>query len=694
MSSMTRDALARRFQAIGLKPIEYMPIIGLIQLWVRESSEEWTVKRLKDLRQLYLHRWADLPYSMETRVALDKRGIPKGPFAVLFTRYTRGIRAFSKGWNALCVFTSMEAAEVTPTQAKKFLAGVRRDEPKPGDLSSAMDYVTLALGTLSRFPVAPVPVGEPLLNFVPREAKERSVLSERTSELEAILYEAEKLTRSLGSFGSFPDIVLGTLSGVMRVRDHRLLSDAVWAGRPVVGHVSAVQEPGYKARFIASPYPAVQQMMRPLHKWLAEINRTLPGNWQFDQAAGKAWVRDKLRVHGWATSVDLSGATDHFPLLLQTLCLRVLGADEQWVSAVETLSHAMWSTGELSPIFSEVVGAQHPKALAWIRWTVGQPLGLIFSFNLFTIAHWALCFGICVHEGYTEPMFALVGDDVVWFAQSLAIRYMEVMSTMGCPVSVQKTLASPGMAEFLSCLITPNAIIPSYKWRGTSDDNFLDIARCLGPRSVSLFKERQKRIIRVISDIPEPFGMGWNPHGIPSYERAMKVPERLPHLKEFKPVSADHHLWRVWYTTARLKGYLNDLAIGEANVDQTLDQVLIKVFGSIGSSQILQTSLIRDFLSLSSMLEDEFKKYGYVRPEAIKLVPTELQSVLGLADKTPVVQEQALYALMSAFRKAYRGYTLTPERQTTLDRYEADLKHLLLPLPYIHDRRRKKAKTQ
>jgi hypothetical protein len=695
MSSMTRDSLAKRYQAIGLKPVEYMPMIRLIELWVHESSEEWTVKRLKDLRQLFLHRAVDLPYDCETRISLDRRGIPKGPFSVLFTRYTRGIRAFSKAWNALCVFTSMEAAQVTPSQAKKFLAGVRRSEPTQGALSPAIDLIALALRSLPKVKSAPPPRGEDLLNFVPRAAKERPVLGERTSELAALLYEAEKLTRSLGSMSSFSDIVLGTLSSVMRVRDHRILSDGVYSGRPVIGHVSAVQEPGYKARFIASPYPAVQQMMRPLHKWLADLNRTLPGNWQFDQQAGKAWVRDHLGVHQWATSVDLSGATDHFPLKLQTFCLQALSADEQWVSAVETFSHAMWTTGDLAPLFSKVEGLPHPYSLGFLKWEVGQPLGLIFSFNLFTLAHWALCYGICLDEGYTDSMFALVGDDVTWFDRVLANRYMSLMSSMGCPVSLQKTLESPKMAEFLSCLITPTHIIPSYKWKGTSDDNFLDIARCLGPRSVSLFKGRQRRIIGLISDIPEPLGMGWNPKGVSRYERTLKVPEDLPHLKEFKPVSADHHLWSMWYSTARLKGYLEDLAIHESTTDQAVHQVLAKVFGPIGLSDALRGPLVRDFFSLSSMLEDEFKKFGYARPDAIKLVPSELSMRLGLTTETVEVQEQRLSSLVREFREAYRGYTLTPERQTTLDRYEALLKRMLPPIPepvkrrHVHRKMRK-----
>lgn len=687
MPLLASDSLAKRYQAIGLKPVEYMPMIRLIERWTRESSEEWTVKRLKDLRQLYLHRYADLPYTCETRIALDKRGIPKGPFGVFFTRYSKGIRAFSKAWNALCVFTSMEAAQVTPNQAKKFLGGVRRSEPEQGSLSPAIDLIALALRSLPRSVSAspPQPCGEDLLNFVPRSAKERPVLGERTSELAALLYEAEKLMRSLGSMSSFPDIVLGTLSSVMRVRDHRILKDGVSSGRPVIGHVSAIQEPGYKARFIASPYPAVQQMMRPLHKWLANLNRTLPGNWQFDQQAGKSWVRDKLGVHSWATSVDLSGATDHFPLTLQTFCLRALGVDEQWVSAVETFSHAMWTTGELAPLFSKVEGLPHPYSLGFLNWKVGQPLGLIFSFNLFTLAHWSLCYGICLDEGFTDPMFALVGDDVVWFKRVLANRYMNLMSSMGCPVSLQKTLESTNMAEFLSCLITPTHIIPSYKWRRTSDDNFLDIARCLGPRSVALFKGRQRRIIGLISDIPEPLGMGWNPKGLSRYDRTLKVPEDLPHLKEFKPVSADHHLWSAWYTTARLKGYLDDLAIVQATADQAVGQVLAKAFGSIGLSLVLREPLVRDFLSLSAMLADEFKKFGYARPEAIKLVPLELHTLLGLTTETVEVQEQRLSLIVTEFRAAYRGYTITPERQTTLDRYEALLKRMLEPIP---DRKR------
>jgi len=296
-----------------------MPLVRLIGFWATHSGEEWTVQRLKDLRQLYLHDVAGLPYVCETRIALDSRGHPQGPFSVFFTKRRKGSRWFAKSWSALMVYTGFVSAKVTPGQTRKFLTGVRREAPTTEGLCPAMDMVSLGVRDVQWRPRPPAPKGDDILDFVPREAKERSVLRNRTPEVNSILAEATNLMRFLGTLGEVPDIVRGTLESVMLPRHHFLLRSKEYGGKPVIGHVSAVQEPGYKARFVASPYPAVQQMFRPLHNWMADVNRHLVGNYQFDQAAGLQFVQDKLRQTGYAASVDLSGYTDNFPLKLQTL---------------------------------------------------------------------------------------------------------------------------------------------------------------------------------------------------------------------------------------------------------------------------------------------------------------------------------------------------------------------------------------
>jgi len=676
MSSLTTENLARRFQAIGLKNEEYMPIVRLILRWKANSGEEWTVQRLKDLRQLWIHSMARLPYTCETRIALDSVKRPKGPFRVLWR--IKGKRAFAKCWSALMVYTGFVSAKVTSRQALKFLSGVRREEPTIEVLRPAMDLVSLGIKDILKYPKVPPPSGEDILSFVPRAAKERSILNNRTAEVNAILAEASNLTQWLGSMSEFHSIVTGTLGSIMLPRHQRLLSDGEFAGKPVIGHIGVVQEPGYKARFVASPYPAVQCMMNPLHKWLAEVNQQLPGNWQFDQASGLGWVRDKLLTHKYACSVDLSGATDHFPLKLQTLVLQLLGVDPQWVSAVETFSTAMWTTGSLADIFSKVSGV----TLYWLRWTVGQPLGLKYSFNLFSLAHWALLRGVqatCAEHHGQESEFGLVGDDVVWFCPHCARNYMAVMQDMGCPYSQAKTLESSQFAEFLSRLITENEIIPSFKWKSASDDSFLDIARCLGPQSMPLFKARQRKVIKAVAEIPEPLGLGWNPKGLTYWERYSRVPEDTPNLKEFRLVSAGHHRQKLWYTPERLAGYLGDLRIApKPTSDQEVVQVLVEVFGPIGRSPILLEHLTRDLYGLVSLLTDEFRRYGMLRPEVVKLVPLGLASLLGIEDKPVSAQLANLSLLSSRFRKASFMYAESPERETTLMRYESLLVRMAL----------------
>jgi len=110
----------------------------------------------------------------------------------------------------------------------------------------------------------------------------------------------------------------------------------------------------------------------------------------------------------------------------------------------------------------------------------------------------------------------------------VANLYVDRMTTLGVPASTSKGLVSRNVADFAGRVITPNEVIQGFKWKGRcSDESFVDYCRNIGPGALILMKPRQRAVISYIADLPEPWGLGWNPFGIPLSERLTPQIERV-----------------------------------------------------------------------------------------------------------------------------------------------------------------------
>jgi hypothetical protein len=91
-----------------------------------------------------------------------------------------------------------------------------------------------------------------------------------------------------------------------------------------VGNIAFLQEPGGKLRSVASPYRLFQQALKPLGDFLYRVARRMPWDCTFDQSAAFDPIRCALEKGTTVHSVDLSSATDLFPLEIQVEVLRSL----------------------------------------------------------------------------------------------------------------------------------------------------------------------------------------------------------------------------------------------------------------------------------------------------------------------------------------------------------------------------------
>lgn len=292
-----------------------------------------------------------------------------------------------------------------------------------------------------------------------------------------------------------------------------------------MGRIGFIQEPGFKLRAVANPNRIIQLALEPLKKGLLNSLEMSFGSlsvrrsdFTTDQSAGvnvvQGWLREGKIVH----CVDLSDATNHFPLSLQVAAVEsffqtCFSKPEQqetkrrmndYINLWESASKGLWED------------RVHPEG---VRWGVGQPLGLGPSFPAFAFTHNLLLSSLRREHG---GEFAVLGDDVAIAGDSLHQAYRHCLKMLDCPVSEHKCLSSSRAAEFAGKVITRDAILSGYKWREVSDHSFLDHCRLLGQKSAQVLRPLQRAIYRLISEIPvELGGLGHNPRGKTLYSRIL-----------------------------------------------------------------------------------------------------------------------------------------------------------------------------
>lgn len=264
----------------------------------------------------------------------------------------------------------------------------------------------------------------------------------------------EKMVTSLFTKGFVPESLLNC------VDDRRLFSQISSSGRQLksgdktLGRIVAIQEGGAKGRVICSPNAWVQYYMYPLHQKLMEFvyeeedtytakhrsttyQPVLYGlSCVTNQARGIYTAIDKISNGSYAASVDLSSATDRFPLDLQQDFLRAIGL-RGYASAFNDLR-------------GPYTGLDNDE---WF-YNTGQPMGIYGSFPLFHLTHLFLLRNICKTLGLdpTEIHFCVLGDDVIIFNRQLHNRYREVMEKFGVSISEHKSFHN-NLVEFAGCII-------------------------------------------------------------------------------------------------------------------------------------------------------------------------------------------------------------------------------------------------
>jgi hypothetical protein len=203
-----------------------------------------------------------------------------------------------------------------------------------------------------------------------------------------------------------------------------------WKGEPVtLRRICSFPDKELKIRIIALLDYWSQTSLRPLHSWLFRILKRIPQDCTFDQDSFK----DTLGSSGVYYSVDLSAATDRFPIWLIAQVLEGY-LPKSYVTAWKDV----------------MVGYSFDYNKDSINYRVGNPMGAYSSWASFALAHHFIVYVACWKAGrpWSKCQYSLLGDDIIIRDDEVAKEYMDLIAGLGVEYSIPKTHISPHFFEF------------------------------------------------------------------------------------------------------------------------------------------------------------------------------------------------------------------------------------------------------
>lgn len=216
------------------------------------------------------------------------------------------------------------------------------------------------------------------------------------------------------------------------------------------GKLAIREDPEGKLRVIAMVDYHSQFVLRRLHKELFSLLKLLPCDRTTTQDPFHKWEDNREYFY----SLDLSNATDRFPIDLQGKLLSVIYNNRLYADH--------WKQLLVSRAYYDPQGNKH-------FYSVGQPMGAYSSWVMFTLTHhlvvsWAA--HLSGYDPFTFDQYIILGDDIVIKNQRIAQRYTNIITKLGVSISKQKTHVSKDTYEFAKRWIKGGIEITGIPLRG------------------------------------------------------------------------------------------------------------------------------------------------------------------------------------------------------------------------------------
>jgi len=196
-----------------------------------------------------------------------------------------------------------------------------------------------------------------------------------------------------------------------------------------IGKLSFIYDPECKLRIVAIVDYYTQLFLKPIHDQLMNKLHNFSCDRTFTQNPTHCWEENDQSF--W--SLDLSSATDRFPISLQKRLLeRIFSAElaDRWHLTLSTRKFKTPEGGQLS-------------------YSVGQPMGAYSSWVAFTLCHHMLvhwCAHLCGISNFSQ--YIILGDDIVIKNDKVARMYIKWCNRLGIEISPHKTHVSKDTYEF------------------------------------------------------------------------------------------------------------------------------------------------------------------------------------------------------------------------------------------------------
>ena len=514
ISCIPNSQIYRRVDTIPLPKELKSNFLDLIVRWSKGSGIPWTVSRLKELKNCIAQSFAhngEIRYKPEWFKTTPSGNLKGAPGALL--RHAMTSEKNLKSVLMLCNIYSVWKRKAVNVELEEEIVNSIQSSPVP---AYCRDYGQRNRNTLC-----------PRINVALRKLglSSKLVVDNPVPILQSLPGKASHVLR-------IPDDFLDIKNSKYWTSFGGLVRDAFGA-EPVaidmsppldeVGSIHITHEPGLKTRYFASPNVILQRALEPLKDALYRVVKNLPWDCTINQRKADDMIQDKLRAGKTVYSVDLSKATDHFPWAIQRTVLSSLRrsnsvrtknsvrlfsaivSDGNWEAPLPSYLRVEWDEG--LPLESK----PSTYTRETVRWTKGQPLGLGPSFFLFTISHGIVLY---ILNGYRwDSDFWVLGDDVVIFSEQLHSKYRAWLGENEIEVSEAKSFASSSFAQFAGVSFTPNRKFWLPKWQELTRETLLDAQAWWYPGLLKGYKDEE--LILQILALPEPYGLGWNPNGIP-----------------------------------------------------------------------------------------------------------------------------------------------------------------------------------
>lgn len=208
-------------------------------------------------------------------------------------------------------------------------------------------------------------------------------------------------------------------------------SETVKEGSYYTGRLGFSSEPAGKTRIFAIGDYWSQLSLKPLQislqKTLSQISTDSTSN---QDKGFKSLIAESCGKCTYC--FDLSSASDRIPAIMQKHRLRLMGGQdlsESWYTIMTDRDFYVKSTK------------------SYVRWKVGQPLGLLSSFPSFALWHHDIVQFAANWENFHngKPLrffkqYRILGDDIVIFNTKVARRYQIILEKIGLTINLQKSI--------------------------------------------------------------------------------------------------------------------------------------------------------------------------------------------------------------------------------------------------------------